>query len=116
MPNFKVAPAKPMISHDDLEKIDVRVGTILLVEDVVRSDSLVKLIVDFVMESNMYSQFQNTTYRMHHEQDKNLQDENLDVVRRRLSLDYAFSDYFLNLFYALHFSQNTNPSLLKSSK
>ena len=47
MPNFKVAPVKAMISRDELEKIDVRVGTILLVEDVVGSDSLVKLIVDF---------------------------------------------------------------------
>jgi len=47
MLNFKVAPVKPMINHNDLEKIDVRVGTIILVEDVVGSDSLVKLIVDF---------------------------------------------------------------------
>ena len=47
MPHFKVAPIKPMINHDDLEKIDVRVGTIVLVEGVVGSDSLVELIVDF---------------------------------------------------------------------
>jgi len=47
MAKFKVARVKPMINHDDLEKIDVRVGTIILVEDVVGSDSLVKLIVDF---------------------------------------------------------------------
>ena len=47
MPKFKVARVKPMVNHDDLEKIDVRVGTIILVEDVVGSDSLVKLIVDF---------------------------------------------------------------------
>lgn len=32
---------------DDLEKIDVRVGTILEVIDIEKSDKLVKLIVDF---------------------------------------------------------------------
>ena len=47
MSTFKVAPIKPAINRDDLEKIDVRVGTINLVEDVVGSDSLVKLVVDF---------------------------------------------------------------------
>jgi tRNA-binding protein len=44
---FKVALIKPAINRDDLEKIDVRVGTVILVEDVVGSESLVKLIVDF---------------------------------------------------------------------
>lgn len=38
---------KPLISIDILEKIDVRVGTIERVEDVERSDKLVKLTVDF---------------------------------------------------------------------
>jgi len=47
MSNFKVAPVKPTINHDDLEKIDVRVGTIILVEDVVGSNTLVRLVVDF---------------------------------------------------------------------
>lgn len=44
---IKVAPVKPMISIDVLEKIDLRVGTIELVEDVKSSDKLVKLTVDF---------------------------------------------------------------------
>jgi methionine--tRNA ligase beta chain len=38
---------KENISLDDLEKIDIRVGTIKLVEDVSKSDKLVKLTVDF---------------------------------------------------------------------
>jgi tRNA-binding protein len=38
---------KPEISIDDLNKIDVRVGTILLVEDVPKSDKLVRLTVNF---------------------------------------------------------------------
>jgi tRNA-binding protein len=42
----KVAPVKPTISFDVLDKIDVRVGTIELVEDVEGSDKLVKLTVD----------------------------------------------------------------------
>ena len=41
------APVKPTISLPDLEKIDVRVGTIVTVEDVPGSDRLVKLAVDF---------------------------------------------------------------------
>jgi tRNA-binding protein len=44
---MNVAPIKPPISMDVLEKIDIRVGTIELVEDVKGSDKLVKLIVDF---------------------------------------------------------------------
>jgi len=36
-----------MISFDDLEKIDVRVGTIEAVEDVGKSEKLVRLIVNF---------------------------------------------------------------------
>jgi tRNA-binding protein len=44
---FKVAPIKPLVSADILEKIDVRVGTIELVEDVKGSEKLVKLTVDF---------------------------------------------------------------------
>jgi len=42
-----IAPVKPSISTDLLDKIDVRVGTIRLVEDVASSDKLVKLTVDF---------------------------------------------------------------------
>lgn len=44
---FKVAPVKPNITFDLLEKIDVRVGTIELVEDVRGSHKLVKLSVNF---------------------------------------------------------------------
>lgn len=41
------APVKESISADLLEKIDVRVGTILSVEDVADSRKLVKLTVSF---------------------------------------------------------------------
>jgi tRNA-binding protein len=41
------APVKPIISYADFEKLDVRVGTILTVEDVPESRKLVRLIVDF---------------------------------------------------------------------
>jgi methionine--tRNA ligase beta chain len=47
MSTIKVAPVKPPISFDLLEKVDIRVGTIKLVEDVPRSNKLVKLTVDF---------------------------------------------------------------------
>jgi tRNA-binding protein len=44
---MKVAPVKPTISIDLLEQVDIRVGTIKLVEDVKGSDKLLKLTVDF---------------------------------------------------------------------
>jgi tRNA-binding protein len=47
MTTFKPTAIKANIKHDDLEKIDVRIGTIELVEDVPNSDKLVKLTVDF---------------------------------------------------------------------
>lgn len=47
MQTIKVAPIKPSISFDLLEKVDIRAGTIELVEDVKGSDKLVKLTVDF---------------------------------------------------------------------
>src|SRR5688572_5866978 len=47
MQTMKVAPIKPPISNALLEQIDIRVGTIELVEDVKGSDKLVKLTVDF---------------------------------------------------------------------
>ncbi|HWF88092.1 MAG TPA: hypothetical protein VN659_04630 [Pyrinomonadaceae bacterium] len=47
MSTIKVAPVKPPISFDVLEKIDIRAGTIRLVEDVKGSNKLVKLTVDF---------------------------------------------------------------------
>lgn len=40
-------PVKPPISAADLDKVDVRVGTIERVEDIAGSDRLVRLIVDF---------------------------------------------------------------------
>jgi tRNA-binding protein len=47
MSSFKAAPIKPAVSPDVLDKIDIRVGTIELVEDVEGSEKLVKLTVDF---------------------------------------------------------------------
>jgi len=42
-----IAPIKPTISYDLLEQVDIRVGTILSVEDVPGSDKLMRLTVDF---------------------------------------------------------------------
>jgi len=42
-----MAAVKQTISFEEFEKIDIRVGTILSVEDVAGSDKLVKLQVDF---------------------------------------------------------------------
>ncbi len=47
MTTIKVAPIKPLISFDVFAQIDIRVGTIELVQDIPASDKLVKLIVDF---------------------------------------------------------------------
>jgi tRNA-binding protein len=44
---FTAAPIKPTITYGDFEKIDIRVGMIELVEDVPKSDKLVRLTVDF---------------------------------------------------------------------
>ncbi len=44
---FRPAAIKPQVSVEDLDKLDVRVGTIERVEDVPRSDKLVRLRVDF---------------------------------------------------------------------
>lgn len=41
------APIKETIDHDVLERIDIRVGTIEAVEDVPKSDKLVRLVVNF---------------------------------------------------------------------
>jgi len=41
------APLKPQIAVADVEKIDVRVGTIVTVEDVPKSSRLARLTVDF---------------------------------------------------------------------
>jgi tRNA-binding protein len=47
MEPWKPAPVKPIVSPEALAAIDVRVGTILQVEDVPQSDRLVRLTVDF---------------------------------------------------------------------
>ena len=44
---FKVAPVKPPITIADLDRIDIRVGTVTSVEEVSGSDKLVRLVVDF---------------------------------------------------------------------
>ncbi len=44
---MKPAPIKPTITLDDCQKLDIRVGTILRVDDVPNSKKLVCLEVDF---------------------------------------------------------------------
>jgi methionine--tRNA ligase beta chain len=46
MTEFRVAPGKPVIPFAVFDKVDVRVGTIERVEDVERSDKLVRLTVN----------------------------------------------------------------------
>jgi len=45
--DFKPTAVKSTVSLADLDKLDIRVGTIELVEDIERSDKLVRLRVDF---------------------------------------------------------------------
>ena len=45
--SFLPAPIKAAIEMADLEKIDIRVGTVIKVEDVANSDKLMKLTVSF---------------------------------------------------------------------
>src|SRR5436305_11370567 len=45
--HFTPAAIKPAISLADLEKLDIRIGTIELVEDVPASEKLVRMRVDF---------------------------------------------------------------------
>ncbi len=45
------APIKPTITFDEFEKLDIRVGTIVLVEDIEGSDKLIKLTVDLGEET-----------------------------------------------------------------
>jgi tRNA-binding protein len=47
MDDFKVAAAKPTISFEELGRLDIRVGTIERVEDVPKSEKLVRLVVNF---------------------------------------------------------------------
>ena len=44
---FKPVPVKPTISFGEIDKIDIRVGTIVKVDDVQGSEKLLKLTVDF---------------------------------------------------------------------
>jgi len=44
---FKPAPIKPLTSYKEFSKLDIRVGTIQLVEDIPKSKNLVRLTVDF---------------------------------------------------------------------
>lgn len=44
---MKTAPIKTTITLSELEKIDIRVGTIEAVEDLENSNKLVRLVVDF---------------------------------------------------------------------
>ena len=46
-PSMTPAPIKPAISFDDLDKLDIRIGTIVRVEDIEESNKLLRLIVDF---------------------------------------------------------------------
>src|SRR5258707_15617246 len=45
--DFKPAPLKPVISFGEVDRIDIRVGTIVSVDDLAGSDKLLKLTVDF---------------------------------------------------------------------
>jgi tRNA-binding protein len=47
MTTFRPTPIKPPISLAEFNRIDIRVGTILSVEEVAGSDKLLKLTVDF---------------------------------------------------------------------
>jgi methionine--tRNA ligase beta chain len=47
MAEAKPAPLKPVVSVSDVEKLDIRVGTIVAVEEVPSSAKLVRLRVDF---------------------------------------------------------------------
>ena len=44
---MKQAPVKELITFEDFEKLDIRVGTITKVSEVEKSDKLMKLTVDF---------------------------------------------------------------------
>jgi len=44
---LSVSPVKPSITIEDLDKVDIRIGRIRLVEDVPKSEKLVRLTVDF---------------------------------------------------------------------
>lgn len=47
MDDFKPAAVKPTVSVSDIERLDVRVGSIVAIDEVPRSEKLLKLTVDF---------------------------------------------------------------------
>jgi tRNA-binding protein len=47
MPEFQTAPIKPIVAFSSLEALDIRVGTIERVEEVAKSEKLLKLVVNF---------------------------------------------------------------------
>ena len=47
MSEFTAAPVKPVVGREALEALDIRVGKIESVEEVPRSDKLIKLTVNF---------------------------------------------------------------------
>jgi tRNA-binding protein len=47
MKRLKSVPIKPLVPYDVFEKIDIRIGTIVRVEEVRGSDKLMRLLVDF---------------------------------------------------------------------
>ena len=53
MPDMKPAPVKPTVSKADLERIDIRVGTIRSVEDVPRSEKLVRLVAQLLTQAGV---------------------------------------------------------------
>ena len=53
---FKPAPIKPTVSYNVLQQLDVRVGKIEAVEDIPKSDKLVKLVVDFGDHTRLWFQ------------------------------------------------------------
>ena len=44
---MKTLPVKPIVQYADVDKLDIRVGTIEKVEDIPKSDKLVRLSVNF---------------------------------------------------------------------
>jgi len=44
---FKPAPLKPVISFAEIDRIDIRVGTIVAVDEIAGSNKLLRLTVDF---------------------------------------------------------------------
>ena len=47
MDEFTPAPLKPIVAIAELEKLDIRVGTIVSIDDVPKSTKLLRLMVDF---------------------------------------------------------------------